>query len=144
MAIYGAGWFYDRKGYSREEIYNELMTKGIFFTDYTDDYTTKTAQKVLNLLEQAKAGDIIYLKTYHIKKKFMEIQAIGRFMDDKLSDKENIGGQKGTARSVRWVKKLLSNPISIEIPSPTKYNTTFYEDNNAEIISEIMKRLNEK
>ncbi len=144
MAIYGGGWFYDRKGYSREEIYRELMTKGIFFTDYTDDYTTKTAQNVLNLLENAKAGDIIYLKTYNIKEKFMEIQAIGRFMDDKLSDKENIGGQKGTARSVRWVKKLLSNPIPIEISSPTEHNTTFYEENNDEIISKIMNCLDEK
>ena len=61
MTIYGGGWFYDRKGkYSRKEIYNELMTKEIFFTDYTDDYTTKNAQNVLNLLKQAKAGDIIY------------------------------------------------------------------------------------
>ena len=144
MTIYGGGWCYDRKGkYSRKEIYNELMTKEIFFTDYTDDYTTKNAQNVLNLLKQAKAGDIIYLKSYHIKKKLLEIQAIGRFDDKGFVDK-TIGGQNGTARSVNWVKKILSNPSFIEIPSPTEHNTTFYEENNAKIIEEIMKRLNEK
>lgn len=140
MAIYGGGWFYDRKGYTREEIYNELMTKGIFFTDYT----IETKPEVINLLEQAKANDIIYLKSYPISKEHtLKIQAIGYFIDDELIE-ETIAGQKGNARKVKWVKKLLSTPIYYETFSENTYNTTLYEENNDEIISKIMKRLDEK
>lgn len=143
MAIYGGGWFYDRKGYSREEIYNELMTKGIFFTDYTD-YTTKTSQNVINLLEQAKANDIIYLKSYPIDKKHnLKIQAIGYFIDDVIIE-ETIAGQKGNARKVKWVKELFATPIYYETFSENTYNTTLYEETNDEIISIIMKYLDEK
>lgn len=145
MTIYGGGWFYDRKGkYSRKEIYNELMTKEIFFTDYTDDYTTKNAQNVLNLLKQAKAGDIIYLKSYPISKEHtLKIQAIGYFKDNELIE-ETIAGQGGNARRVNWVKKLLSTPIFYDTPSLNTYNTTLYEENNDEIISIIMNCLDEK
>ena len=97
MIMYGGGWCYDRKGkYSNLDIYNELMEKEIFFTDYTDE----TAPKVMDLLKNAKAGDIIYLKTYPIKEQTLHIQAIGRFMDDKIIDDVTIGGQKGKARRV--------------------------------------------
>ena len=144
MTIYGGGWCYDRKGkYSREEIYKELMTKEIFFTDYAMD----TSPKVMNLLRKAEKGDIIYLKSYHIRNQTLVIQAIGYFDDDYSEDDEigTIGGQKGYVRKVKWVKPLLSDPISItEIPSGRKYNTTLYEENNNKIISEIMKRLDEK
>lgn len=141
MAMYGGGWCYDRKGYTREEIYSELMTKGIFFTDYT----METKPEVINLLEQAKANDIIYLKSYPIsKEQTLKIEAIGYFDDDETVEKETIAGQEGNARKVRWVKKLLSTPIRIKIPSGNKYNSTLYEENNDEIISEIMKCLDEK
>lgn len=144
MAIYGGGWCYKRKGYTRDEIYNELMTKGIFFTDYTDDYTTKNAQNVLNLLEQAKANDIIYLKSYPIsKEKNLKIEAIGYFLDDVIIE-ETIAGQKGNARKVKWVKELWSKPIPFNIPSGNIYNTTLYEENNDKIISIIMNCLDEK
>lgn len=143
MTIYGGGWCYDRKGkYSREEIYKELMTKEIFFTDYAMD----TSPKVMNLLRKAEKGDIIYLKSYHIRNQTLVIQAIGYFDDDYSGDDEigTIGGQKGYIRKVKWVKELLSTPIRIKIPSGRKYNTTLYEENNDEIISEIMNYLDEK
>ena len=143
MIMYGGGWCYDRKGkYSREDIYNELMTKGIFFTDYAMD----TSPKVMNLLRKAKKGDIIYLKSYNIRKQTLVIQAIGYF-DDDYSGKDEIGiigGQKGYVRKVKWDKQILSTPIRIKIPSGRKYNTTFYEENRVENILEIMKCLNEK
>ena len=143
MIMYGGGWCYDRKGtYSREDIYNELMTKGIFFTDYAMD----TSPKVMNLLRKAKKGDIIYLKSYNIRKQTLVIQAIGYFDDDYSGDDKigTIGGQKGYVRKVKWVKELFSDPIRIEIPSARKYNTTFYEENCVENILEIMKCLNKK
>lgn len=143
MAIYGGGWCYDRKGkYSREEIYNELMEEGIFFTDYAMD----TSPRVMNLLRKANKGDIIYLKSYHIREQRLYIQAIGKFSKD-YSGKDEIGiigGQKGYIRSVNWIKPLLSTPIRKKIPSGRKYNTTFYEENNDEILSEIMNYLDEK
>lgn len=143
MAIYGGGWFYDRKGkYSREEIYNELMRKKVFFTDYAMD----TSPRVMNLLRKANKGDIIYLKSYHIRGQNLIIQAIGYF-DDDYSGKDEIriiGGQKGYVRSVNWVKPLLSTPIFHNTPSFRKYNTTLYEENNDKIISEIMNCLDEK
>ena len=143
MAIYGGGWCYDRKGkYSREEIYNELMREEVFFTDYAMD----TSQKIMNLLRKAKKGDIIYLKSYHIRKQTLVIQAIGKFREDYSGDDEigTIGGQKGYVRKVKWVKELLKTPISFKIPSGRKYNTTLYEENNDEIISIITKCLDEK
>ena len=142
MTIYGGGWFYDRRGkYSRKQIYDELIEKGIFFTDYTPTF----CPKVVDELSKAKVGDIIYLKSYIIKTKTVKIQAIGRFTDIGFV-KKTIGGQEGTARSVDWKVKeeLLSDPISIKILSPTKHNTTFYEETNVEIIEKIMKRLNEE
>lgn len=143
MTIYGGGWCYDRKGkYSREEIYKELMTKEIFFTDYAMD----TSPKVMNLLRKAEKGDIIYLKSYHIRNQTLVIQAIGYF-DDDYSGKDEIGiigGQKGYVRKVKWVKELLKKQIPFEIPSGRKYNTTLYEENNDKIISIIMNRLDEK
>lgn len=140
MIMYGGGWCYDKKGkYSNLDIYNELMEKEIFFTDYTDE----TAPKVMDLLKNAKAGDIIYLKTYPIKEQTLHIQAIGRFMDDKIIDDVTIGGQKGKARRVDWVKEL-STPISYETSSFRKYNTTFYQENCVEIILKVMECLNEK
>lgn len=141
MAIYGAGWFYDRKGkYSREEIYNELMREEVFFTDYAMD----TSPRVMNLLKKANKGDIIYLKSYPIREQTLKIQAIGKFKDNGPVEIETIGGQKGYARSIDWVKPLLATPILFKIPSGRKYNTTLYEENNDEIVSEIMKCLNEK
>lgn len=140
MIMYGGGWCYDRKGkYSNLDIYKELMEKGIFFTDYVMD----TSPRVMNLLRKAKKGDIIYLKTYPIKEQTLYIQAIGRFIDDKLIDDVTIGGQKGNARKVEWIKEL-STPISFKIPSARKYNTTFYEENRVEIILKVMKYFNEK
>ena len=82
------------------------------------------------------------MKSYYIKKQTLKIQAIGYFIDDELIE-ETIGGQKGIARRINWVKEL-STPISFEIPSARKYNTTFYEENRVENILEIMKCLNEK
>ena len=139
MIMYGGGWCYDRKGKcDKLDIYSELIRKGVFFTDYTK----KTSPKVMKLLGKAKAGDIIYLKSYYIKKQTLKIQAIGYFIDDELIE-ETIGGQKGIARRINWVNEL-STPISFEIPSARKYNTTFYEENRVENILEIMKCLNEK
>lgn len=144
MIMYGGGWCYDRKGkYSREEIYNELMREKVFFTDYAMD----TSPKVMNLLRKAKKGDIIYLKSYHIRKQTLVIQAIGKFLKDYNEEDDDvgtIGGQKGYVRSVNWDKQLFSDPIRIEIPSGRKYNTTLYEENRVETILEIMKHLNEK
>lgn len=144
MAIYGGGWCYDRKGkYSRAEIYKELMRKEVFFTDYAMD----TSPKVMNLLRKAEKGDIIYLKSYHIREQTLVIQAIGKFIKDYNEEDDYvgiIGGQKGYVRSVKWDKQLFSDPISKKIPSGRKYNTTLYEENNDEIISIIMNRLNEK
>lgn len=137
MIMYGGGWCYDRKGkYSNLEIYNEIIDKGVFFTDYS----METSKKVTELLKKPKAGDIIYLKTYPIKEQTLHIQAIGRFMDDKMIDDATIGGQKGNARRVNWVKEL-STPISFKIPSARKYNTTFYEENRVEIILKIINCL---
>lgn len=138
MIMYG-GWCYDRKGKcDKLDIYNELISKGLFFTDYTK----KTSKKVMKLLGKAKAGDIIYLKSYYIKQQTLKIQAIGYFKDDELIE-ETIGRQKGNARRVNWVKEL-STPISFKIPSARKYNTTFYEENRVENILEIMNYLDEK
>lgn len=140
MIMYGGGWCYDRKGkYSNLDIYNELMEKGIFFTDYTEE----SAPKVMNLLKKAKANDIIYLKTYPIKEQTLHIQAIGRFKDDIMLDNVTIGGQKGKARNVDWVIKKVSTIAPFPIPNERKYNTTFYEENRVEIILEVMKCLNE-
>lgn len=140
MIMYGGGWCYDRKGKcDKLDIYSELIRKGVFFTDYTK----KTSPKVMKLLGKAKAGDIIYLKTYPIKEQTLHIQAIGRFMDDKIIDDVTIGGQKGKARRVDWVKEL-STPISYETSSFRKYNTTFYQENCVEIILKVMECLNEK
>ena len=133
MTIYGGGWFYDRKGkYSRKEIYNELMREKVFFTDYAMD----TSPKVMNLL----------IKSYHIRNQTLVIQAIGYFDDDYSGDDKIgiIGGQKGYVRKVKWVKELLKEPIHKKISSGRKYNTTLYEENNDEIISIIMNRLDEK
>ena len=143
MIMYGGGWCYDRRGkYSREEIYNELMREKVFFTDYAMD----TSPKVMNLLRKAKKGDIIYLKSYHIRKQTLVIQAIGYFDDDYSGDDKIgiIGGQKGYIRKVKWVKELLKEPIRKKISSGRKYNTTLYEENNDEIISIIMHCLDEK
>lgn len=143
MIMYGGGWCYDRRGkYSREEIYNELMREKVFFTDYAMD----TSPKVMNLLRKAKKGDIIYLKSYHIRKQTLVIQAIGYFDDDYSGDDKIgiIGGQKGYIRKVKWVKELLKEPIRKKISSGRKYNTTLYEENNDEIISIIMNCLDEK
>lgn len=138
MIMYG-GWCYDRKGKcDKLDIYNELISKGLFFTDYTK----KTSKKVMKLLGKAKAGDIIYLKSYYIKQQTLKIQAIVYFKDDELIE-ETIGRQKGNARRVNWVKEL-STPISFKIPSARKYNTTFYEENRVENILEIMNYLDEK
>ena len=138
MIMYG-GWCYDRKGKcDKVDIYNELISKGLFFTDYTK----KTSKKVMKLLGKAKAGDIIYLKSYYIKQQTLKIQAIVYFKDDELIE-ETIGRQKGNARRVNWVKEL-STPISFKIPSARKYNTTFYEENRVENILEIMNYLDEK
>lgn len=139
MIMYGGGWCYDRKGkYNKLDIYSELIRKGVFFTDYTKN----TSKKVTKLLTKAKTGDIIYLKSYDIHRQTLIIQAIGYFIDDELIE-ETIGGQKGNARRVNWVKEL-STPISFKIPSARKYNTTFYEENRVESILEIMNCLNEK
>ena len=143
MIMYGGGWCYDRRcKYSREEIYNELMREKVFFTDYAMD----TSPKVMNLLRKAKKGDIIYLKSYHIRKQTLVIQAIGYFDDDYSGDDKIgiIGGQKGYIRKVKWVKELLKEPIRKKISSGRKYNTTLYEENNDEIISIIMNCLDEK
>ena len=143
MTIYGGGWFYDRKGkYSREEIYNELMREKVFFTDYAMD----TSPKVMNLLRKAEKGDIIYLKSYHIRNQTLVIQAIGYFDDDYSGDDKIgiIGGQKGYVRKVKWVKELLKETIHKKITRGRKYNTTLNEENNDEIISIIMNRLDEK
>lgn len=139
MIMYGGGWCYDRKGKcDKLDIYNELISKGLFFTDYTK----KTSKKVMKLFGKAKAGDIIYLKSYYIKQQTLKIQAIWYFKDDELIE-ETIGRQKGNARRVNWVKEL-STPISFKIPSARKYNTTFYEENRVENILEIMNYLDEK
>ncbi len=136
MIMYGGGWCYDRKGkYNKLDIYSELIRKGVFFTDYTK----KTSKKVTRLLTKAKTGDSIYLKSYDIHRQTLIIQAIGYFINDELIE-ETIGGQKGIARRVNWVKEL-STPISFEIPSARRYNTTFYEENRVENILEIINCL---
>ena len=115
------------------------MEKGIFFTDFT----TKFHPEVVNKLKKAKAGDIIYLKSYNIKDQILHIQAISIFKDDKLI-KKTIGGRDGTARNVDWVIKKVSTIKPFKIPSARKYNTTFYEENCVENILKVMKCLNEK
>ena len=133
MAVWGIGAYYS--GQNSPDKTAEFLAQAGAFVGW--DY--RNAPSLHNMLKSIKVGDIIYIKSYTIKTKSLNIKAIG-IVDD-IATKTGTG--LGTGIGVKWKKDF--TPISVVLNDETfrnnVYNNTLYEEFDLDIINRVIDAL---
>lgn len=133
MAVWGIGAYYS--GQNNPDKTAEFLAQAGAFVGW--NYCN--APSLHNMLKSIRVGDIIYIKSYTIKTKSLNIKAIG-IVDD-IATKTGTG--LGTGIGVKWKKNF--TPISVVLNDETfrnnVYNNTLYEEFDLDIINRIINAL---
>lgn len=101
-------------------------------------WTKEQAPALYNMVQEMEKGDIIYIKSYVMKKRELRIKAIGIITDKKLLNIEKLNDQ---CFSVNWIKKPEDNLPAIEMERRylryNVYSCTLYPEYNEEIAEKI-------
>lgn len=136
MAVYGIG------AYFNEDVSKDFIEASCACIGYGKS----EASSLYEMLRRVKLGDIIYIKSFTIQGRTVNIKAIGFVTGTNIKNYEfpNGEGSMGYGREVVWKKEYnnkdewLRVKISDEDIKNNVYNNTMYEEYSIEVIEKIL------
>ena len=127
MAIFGIGASFDKEDVSQTFIKANIVGVG---------HGVKDAPELHQFIRTLKVGDVVYIKSFSPKSRYIFVKAIGVIMNDKVIEK----GIVSCGRNVKWVETQ-----AFRIPKPDEANNvrnnSLYEEFHPEVQRMILKCL---
>ena len=131
MSVWGIGAYYNEDKTS-DFIFNGVACLG---------WSKQDAQPLHSMFSSIKFGDIIYIKSFGIRKNQIIVKAIG-IVTSEVCDNPN-KANLGCGVCVKWKENFTEEVFDItpEMYRNNVFNNSLYEEFNAEIIKFIINRL---
>lgn len=130
MSVWGIGAFY--KGSKPEDKTEEFLNNEKAYIGWNK----AEAPALFRMLDSVKVGDIIYIKSFSLKSRKLNIKAIGIVTDTNKYKSKDFG----TGICIKWKKdfKPITVYITDKIYKNNVFNNSLYEEFNDSIINLII------
>ena len=131
MAIFGVGAHWDGSDKTSDFIHHNLAVIG---------WDEKKAPGLHQIMRHMKVGDIVYLKSFYLRKSRLIVKAIGIILDDEILETTDLLILPG-ANLARNVGYIWEGSEDLPVPKdnePVK-SFTIYEEHNLVIQSRILE-----